>query len=309
MRRHKAGRGKREGQDGDREGDRDGRVREREGAATRMASMLLARAESLMKNAAGGNEAEEMQHALRLKSYALLQLSRFSEAMDVIDRQMKGAGNEELARSDGFLLQKAYCLYRLGKLEESLETSRALIENVGGSVTPVDDDAALDLNEAIKECRKSSTMMQSLLAALQIRAQVLMKLGRSSESARHLEAVMTASKSRRKDVDLITNLIAALASSGKRGDSAQGVSLSRESGTASFELVFNGACAMIELMTAKMMAIGVEDGANGEGESGADAITALGEEARERLSLAREMGEALLEGTSTDKPKRLFNHS
>ena len=188
-----------------------------------MAAGMLSRARELRASGVAG--AEEME------AYAHVHLGQFNEAMDAL-----GDAPPEAVRSLLALVLRTYCLYRLGKLVDSLGVSACMLRLLrgesgqGAEGADDTDEESSSLAEAVGGLLRSKGAAAASLAdthggdwrliaiaALQIRAQVLAKLGRHAASAHHLQALIAASKSRAKDVDVVTNLVAALASSGERG--------------------------------------------------------------------------------------------
>ena len=214
----------------------------------------------------------------KAKAYELILNGMFKEALQALE----GENDAELERS--------YALYRVGSLSASLEVSARLLRRAYGDdsddgktgaaqegdmdiedsgKSAGDDSDGVDLRAIGKLLKQRGAarapQRQSLLAALQVRAQVLVKLGRHASSARHLETLIDASASHARDVDVVTNFVAALAGSADAAQCRRGAELVREwveresaggggggGQASSYELIFNGACASIGEMAATM---------------------------------------------------------
>ncbi|KAL4423713.1 hypothetical protein ABPG75_001014 [Micractinium tetrahymenae] len=144
------------------------------------------------------------QDALRCKAVLLIEAGRMEEALKLL-------GEPPLAASMAF--EKAYCLYRSGKLQEAL--------------------AALSAVPADKE-----------VARLQLEAQIQYRLGNSKEAIALYSQLFRAHGAESHEVQ--TNVLAAYVAGGRAGEVPAVMEAMKISSKDSFEVAFNAACGLIE---------------------------------------------------------------
>ena len=152
--------------------------------------------------------------AIRCRVTALIELQRFADCAATIE---KDVADDALRRDLAF--ERAYALYKCGKVDESLRILQT---------------------ETSQDERESTR-------AMQLEAQLMYRAGRHDEAATIYEALF---RDRADDVgespNTAVNLAAALVAAGRGSDLAAALKRLKMSPKDSFELAFNFACALLE---------------------------------------------------------------
>ncbi|KAL4446353.1 hypothetical protein ABPG77_003160 [Micractinium sp. CCAP 211/92] len=183
-------------------------------AAGEQVEALFARLDTAVKNGQakkGIKAADEIlklapgdQDALRCKAVLLIEAGRMEEALKLL-------GEPSLATSMAF--EKAYCLYRSGKLQDALSSLGAV---------PADKE----------------------VARLQLEAQIQYRLGNSKEAIALYSQLFRAHGTETREVQ--TNVLAAYVAGGRAGEVPAVMEAMKISPKDSFEVAFNAACGLIE---------------------------------------------------------------
>ena len=152
--------------------------------------------------------------AIRCRVTALIELQRFADCAATIE---KDVADDALRRDLAF--ERAYALYKCGKVDESLRILQT---------------------ETSQDERESTR-------AMQLEAQLMHRAGRHGEAATIYETLF---RDRADDVvgspNTAVNLAAALVAAGRGSDVAAALKRLKISPKDSFELAFNFACALLE---------------------------------------------------------------
>ena len=152
--------------------------------------------------------------AIRCRVTALIELQRFADCVATIEKDVA----DDALRKD-LAFERAYALYKCGKVDESLRILQT---------------------ETSQDERESTR-------AMQLEAQLMYRAGRHDEAATIYEALF---RDRADDVgespNTAVNLAAALVAAGRGSDLAAALKRLKMSPKDSFELAFNFACALLE---------------------------------------------------------------
>lgn len=152
--------------------------------------------------------------AIRCRVTALIELQRFADCAATIEKDVA----DDALRKD-LAFERAYALYKCGKVDESLRILQT---------------------ETSQDERESTR-------AMQLEAQLMYRAGRHDEAATIYEALF---RDRADDVgespNTAVNLAAALVAAGRGSDLAAALKRLKMSPKDSFELAFNFACALLE---------------------------------------------------------------
>ena len=152
--------------------------------------------------------------AIRCRVTALIELQRFADCAATIEKDVA----DDALRKD-LAFERAYALYKCGKVDESLRILQT---------------------ETSQDERESTR-------AMQLEAQLMYRAGRHDETATIYEALF---RDRADDVgespNTAVNLAAALVAAGRGSDLAAALKRLKMSPKDSFELAFNFACALLE---------------------------------------------------------------
>ena len=152
--------------------------------------------------------------AIRCRVTALIELQRFADCAATIEKDVA----DDALRKD-LAFERAYALYKCGKVDESLRILQT---------------------ETSQDERESTR-------AMQLEAQLMYRAGRHDEAATIYEALF---RDRADDVgespNTAVNLAAALVTAGRGSDLAAALKRLKMSPKDSFELAFNFACALLE---------------------------------------------------------------
>ena len=152
--------------------------------------------------------------AIRCRVTALIELQRFADCVATIEKDVA----DDALRKD-LAFERAYALYKCGKVDESLRILQT---------------------ETSQDERESTR-------AMQLEAQLMYRAGRHDEAATIYEALF---RDRADDVgespNTAVNLAAALVTAGRGSDLAAALKRLKMSPKDSFELAFNFACALLE---------------------------------------------------------------
>ena len=152
--------------------------------------------------------------AIRCRVTALIELQRFADCAATIEKDVA----DDALRKD-LAFERAYALYKCGKVDESLRILQT---------------------ETSQDERESTR-------AMQLEAQLMYRAGRHDETATIYEALF---RDRADDVgespNTAVNLAAALVTAGRGSDLAAALKRLKMSPKDSFELAFNFACALLE---------------------------------------------------------------
>ena len=152
--------------------------------------------------------------AIRCRVTALIELQRFADCAATIEKDVA----DDALRKD-LAFERAYALYKCGKVDESLRILQT---------------------ETSQDERESTR-------AMQLEAQLMHRAGRHDEAATIYEALF---RDRADDVgespNTAVNLAAALVAAGRGSDLAAALKRLKMSPKDSFELAFNFACALLE---------------------------------------------------------------
>ena len=152
--------------------------------------------------------------AIRCRVTALIELQRFADCVATIEKDVA----DDALRKD-LAFERAYALYKCGKVDESLRILQT---------------------ETSQDERESTR-------AMQLEAQLMYRAGRHDETATIYEALF---RDRADDVgespNTAVNLAAALVTAGRGSDLAAALKRLKMSPKDSFELAFNFACALLE---------------------------------------------------------------
>ncbi|CEL91633.1 unnamed protein product [Vitrella brassicaformis CCMP3155] len=159
--------------------------------------------------------------ALRCKAFCLLQLSRWTAVLDLIDKARKSK-KFDLKKTD-LEFEKAYCLYRLNRFNEALQVIQK-VTNAG------DFDGGEDDPE---QC------------FAKLEAQVRYRMGDYGK-CRDIYEGLLEDEDNAQDKMLIVNLLAACISGNLGEQTAQAVDRAEGHMNDSYEVAFNMACTLIE---------------------------------------------------------------
>uniref|UniRef100_A0A7S0RTI0 Signal recognition particle subunit SRP72 n=1 Tax=Chlamydomonas leiostraca TaxID=1034604 RepID=A0A7S0RTI0_9CHLO len=158
------------------------------------------------------------EDAIRVKAAALLNMGDWEAALKYID------STAILASSMQF--EKAYCLYRMGKIPEGLAALKPLLPaSAGGTSAGAADSAG---------------------PALELAAQLHYRLGNAQQCIQLYDALFQAQKGGESSVELRTNVLAAYVAAGLARELPGLMTAMKLTARDSFEVAFNKACGLVE---------------------------------------------------------------
>lgn len=153
---------------------------------------------------------------MNCKLIALMSLQNYDAGLQLLAKHPEFAAN--------MVFEKAYCLYRSGKIEEALDVARAGSDSNGKD--------------------ESGNTCQYVFACLQLQAQLHFRLGQSKEAIQAYEKLFKVHNI--QSLELKTNMVAAHVAAELSSQVPALMQSMQVTSKQSFELGFNKACALIQ---------------------------------------------------------------